>query len=51
MRNSASAERPAAAEERSASNGIRQQAAHAAGIASRAVTWARETDFTVQGLA
>ncbi|MGX4769310.1 methyl-accepting chemotaxis protein [Bradyrhizobium guangdongense] len=42
----------AAAEELSASiNDISQQAAHAAGIASRAVTQARETDGTVQGLA
>jgi methyl-accepting chemotaxis protein len=41
----------AAAEELSASiNDISQQAAHAAGIASRAVTQARETDGTVQGL-
>ena len=42
----------AAAEELSASiNDISQQAAHAAGIASRAVHQARETDGTVQGLA
>jgi methyl-accepting chemotaxis protein len=42
----------AAAGELSASiNDISQQAAHAAGIASRAVTQARETDGTVQGLA
>ncbi|QPF92720.1 methyl-accepting chemotaxis protein [Bradyrhizobium commune] len=42
----------AAAEELSASiNDISQQAAHAAGIAGRAVTQARETDGTVQGLA
>jgi len=42
----------AAAEELSASiNDISQQAAHAAGIASRAVNQARETDSTVQGLA
>ncbi|MFB9270209.1 methyl-accepting chemotaxis protein [Bradyrhizobium erythrophlei] len=42
----------AAAEELSASiNDISQQAAHAAGIASRAVDQARETDGTVQGLA
>ena len=42
----------AAAEELSASiNDISQQAAHAAGIASRAVSQARETDGTVQGLA
>ncbi|GLR87426.1 methyl-accepting chemotaxis protein [Bradyrhizobium iriomotense] len=42
----------AAAEELSASiNDISQQAAHAAGIASRAVGQARETDGTVQGLA
>jgi methyl-accepting chemotaxis protein len=42
----------AAAEELSASiNDISQQAAHAAGIASRAVGQARETDSTVQGLA
>jgi methyl-accepting chemotaxis protein len=42
----------AASEELSASiNDISQQAAHAAGIASRAVTQARETDGTVQGLA
>jgi methyl-accepting chemotaxis protein len=41
-----------AAEELSASiNDISQQAAHAAGIASRAVDQARETDGTVQGLA
>ncbi|WP_298881067.1 methyl-accepting chemotaxis protein [uncultured Bradyrhizobium sp.] len=41
----------AAAEELSASiNDISQQAAHAAGIAGRAVTQARETDGTVQGL-
>ncbi|WP_027570226.1 methyl-accepting chemotaxis protein [Bradyrhizobium sp. URHA0013] len=41
----------AAAEELSASiNDISQQAAHAAGIASRAVTQARDTDGTVQGL-
>ena len=41
-----------AAEELSASiNDISQQAAHAAGIASRAVDQARETDSTVQGLA
>ena len=40
-----------AAEELSASiNDISQQAAHAAGIASRAVNQARETDGTVQGL-
>ena len=32
-------------------NDISQQAAHAAGIASRAVSQARETDGTVQGLA
>ncbi|MBR0758341.1 methyl-accepting chemotaxis protein [Bradyrhizobium jicamae] len=42
----------AAAEELSASiNDISQQAAHAAGIASRAVSQASETDGTVQGLA
>jgi methyl-accepting chemotaxis protein len=42
----------AASEELSASiNDISQQAAHAAGIASRAVGQARETDGTVQGLA
>ncbi|MBR0778374.1 methyl-accepting chemotaxis protein [Bradyrhizobium diazoefficiens] len=42
----------AAAEELSASiNDISQQAAHAAGIASRAVSQARDTDGTVQGLA
>jgi len=42
----------AAAEELSASiNDISQQAAHAAGIASRAVNQARDTDGTVQGLA
>jgi methyl-accepting chemotaxis protein len=42
----------AAAEELSASiNDISQQAAHAAGIASRAVNQARQTDGTVQGLA
>jgi methyl-accepting chemotaxis protein len=41
-----------ASEELSASiNDISQQAAHAAGIASRAVSEARETDGTVQGLA
>jgi methyl-accepting chemotaxis protein len=41
----------AAAEELSASiNDISQQAAHAAGIAGRAVSQARETDGTVQGL-
>jgi methyl-accepting chemotaxis protein len=41
-----------ASEELSASiNDISQQAAHAAGIASRAVGQARETDGTVQGLA
>jgi methyl-accepting chemotaxis protein len=41
-----------AAEELSVSiNDISQQAAHAAGIASRAVNQARETDGTVQGLA
>ena len=41
----------AASEELSASiNDISQQAAHAAGIASRAVNQARETDGTVQGL-
>ena len=41
-----------AAEELSASiNDISQQAAHAAGIASRAVDKARQTDDTVQGLA
>jgi len=41
-----------ASEELSASiNDISQQAAHAAGIASRAVNRARETDGTVQGLA
>jgi methyl-accepting chemotaxis protein len=41
-----------ASEELSASiNDISQQAAHAAGIASRAVNQARETDDTVQGLA
>jgi methyl-accepting chemotaxis protein len=41
-----------AAEELSASiNDISQQAAHAAGIASRAVGQARQTDGTVQGLA
>ena len=41
-----------AAEELSASiSDISQQAAHAAGIASRAVDQARETDGTVQGLA
>ncbi|MBV9564633.1 MAG: methyl-accepting chemotaxis protein [Bradyrhizobium sp.] len=42
----------AAAEELSASiNDISQQAAHAAGIAKRAVDQARDTDGTVQGLA
>ena len=42
----------AASEELSASiNDISQQAAHAAGIASRAVSEARQTDGTVQGLA
>ncbi|MBR0778376.1 methyl-accepting chemotaxis protein [Bradyrhizobium diazoefficiens] len=42
----------AAAEELSSSiNDISQQAAHAAGIAGRAVSQARETDGTVQGLA
>jgi methyl-accepting chemotaxis protein len=42
----------AAAEELSASiNDISQQAAHAAGIAGRAVSQARDTDGTVQGLA
>jgi methyl-accepting chemotaxis protein len=42
----------AASEELSASiNDISQQAAHAAGIASRAVDQARKTDGTVQGLA
>ena len=42
----------AASAELSASiNDISQQAAHAAGIASRAVTQARNTDGTVQGLA
>jgi methyl-accepting chemotaxis protein len=42
----------AASEQLSASiNDISQQAAHAAGIASRAVSQARETDGTVQGLA
>jgi methyl-accepting chemotaxis protein len=41
-----------ASEELSASiNDISQQAAHAAGIASRAVSQARDTDSTVQGLA
>jgi methyl-accepting chemotaxis protein len=41
-----------ASEQLSASiNDISQQAAHAAGIASRAVNQARETDSTVQGLA
>src|SRR6266704_233495 len=41
-----------ASEELSASiNDISQQASHAAGIASRAVNQARETDGTVQGLA
>ena len=41
-----------ASEELSASiNDISQQAAHAAGIASRAVSQARDTDGTVQGLA
>jgi methyl-accepting chemotaxis protein len=41
-----------ASEELSASiNDISQQAAHAAGIASRAVSQASETDSTVQGLA
>jgi len=41
-----------ASEELSASiNDISRQAAHAAGIASRAVNQARETDSTVQGLA
>ncbi len=41
-----------AAEELSASiNDIRRQAAHAAGIAGRAVSQARATDSTVQGLA
>jgi len=41
-----------ASEELSASiNDISQQAVHAAGIASRAVNQARETDSTVQGLA
>jgi methyl-accepting chemotaxis protein len=41
-----------AAEELSASiNDISQQATHAAGIASRAVSQARDTDGTVQGLA
>ena len=50
---SMSVERVAAAsEELSASiNDISQQAAHAAGIASRAVGQARDTDGTVQGLA
>lgn len=42
----------AASEQLSASiNDISQQAAHAAGIASRAVNEARQTDGTVQGLA
>jgi methyl-accepting chemotaxis protein len=42
----------AASEQLSASiNDISQQAAHAAGIASRAVNEARQTDRTVQGLA
>jgi methyl-accepting chemotaxis protein len=42
----------AAAEELSASiNDISQQSAHAAGIASRAVSQAQQTDSTVQGLA
>jgi methyl-accepting chemotaxis protein len=42
----------AASEELSASiNDISQQAVHAAGIASRAVNQARDTDGTVQGLA
>jgi len=42
----------AASEELSASiNDISQQVTHAAGIASRAVSQARETDGTVQGLA
>ena len=42
----------AASEQLSASiNDISQQAAHAAGIASRAVSQARQTDGTVQGLA
>ena len=42
----------AASEQLSASiNDISQQAAHAAGIASRAVNQARDTDGTVQGLA
>ncbi len=42
----------AASEQLSASiNDISQQAAHAAGIASRAVSQARDTDGTVQGLA
>jgi methyl-accepting chemotaxis protein len=42
----------AAAEELSASiNDISRQASHAAGIASRAVNQARQTDGTVQGLA
>lgn len=42
----------AAAEELSASiNDISRQASHAAGIASRAVNQARQTDHTVQGLA
>src|SRR5260370_19807848 len=41
-----------ASEELSAAiNDISQQAAHAAGIASRAVGQARDTDGTVQGLA
>jgi methyl-accepting chemotaxis protein len=44
--------RTTSSEELSASiNDISQQAAHAAGIASRAVNQARDTDSTVQGLA
>ncbi|MEA2863312.1 MAG: hypothetical protein QOC84_1268, partial [Bradyrhizobium sp.] len=41
----------ASAELSASINDISQQAAHAAGIASRAVSQARETDGTVQGLA
>ena len=41
----------ASAELSSSINDISQQAAHAAGIASRAVSQARDTDGTVQGLA
>jgi methyl-accepting chemotaxis protein len=41
----------AAEELRACIDGISRQAGHAAGIASRAVTYAHETDGTVQGLA